>query len=50
MSEGLIGERLENGLVEVDLMPTAVGEDFSKLETKESLWEDGTDIFGLEPT
>ena len=27
---------MENGLVEVDLMPAAVGEDFSKLETKES--------------
>ena len=27
---------LENGLVEVDLMPAAVGEDFFKLKTKES--------------
>ena len=41
---------MENGLVEVDLMPTAVGEDFSKLEIKESLREDGTNVSGLEPT
>ena len=43
-------ERLENGLVELDPMPIAVGEDYSKLETKESLWVDGINIFGLDPT
>ena len=39
-----------NVLIEVDLLPTAIGEDFSKLETKESLRKDGTNIFGLDHT
>ena len=46
----LMDERLENDLVEVDIMPIAIGEDYSKLETKEFLWEDGTKVSSLDPT
>ena len=48
LGKGLMDERLENGPAEVDLMPTAIGEDYSKLETKESLQEDRRNISSLD--
>ena len=43
-------ERLEKGLVEVNLMPIVIGQDYSKLETKESLRKDRTNVSGFDPT